>query len=264
MSLMNLSGLSLARACAVALAAGVGLLAAPEAWATAREARAQADAFFAAGNEAFAGGAYALALDAYAKARGQGLRSPDLDYNIGACYLAMERPGPAALYLRRSWLSDPRAPDAARNLNLALGRPPGSTPPGPPAPFRLLARTAWIRLACGAYALAILAVALWLAGIRGKATRALLALALAGLALSACAMSAWSDRGRGPEAILIDGPVQARLAPADSAAVAFTLREGSLLRLPERHGQWARVVSDTGSGWLRTSHLALVDEAAAR
>lgn len=144
--------------------------------------------------------------------------------------------GEARLAWARARLVAPRDP----RVRAAVGDA------GPPL-LRELSPDEWSVVALGFGGLACLALfgALW--GRRARLCRG----ALLGASL-ACAASVAAAAVMAPssDAAVVLQPAVARISPYERAAEAFSAAEGSLVELEREHGDWVRVRSNGGAGWL--------------
>ena len=211
----------------------------------------EADRLFRQGNEAFARGETAAAIGAYAKVLALGVESPELNYDLGTAYLKENRTGLATLYLLRSHRAAPRDPAIRQNLALAVRESRASVPDAPWYRDLLgrLSAAEWRSAAVGFYWLAVLMLAVILAGRFRRPAAVLLAVSAAGLLVSVAGIRSWNGSESHALAVVVSRGQQGYLAPT-AASRTISLSEGSQVRIRETAQGWLRVEASEGTAWV--------------
>jgi tetratricopeptide (TPR) repeat protein len=205
-----------------------------------------------AAEHAAAGGDYQLAVRNYAQVlHQQGFSAPVL-FNLGNAQLRLGKPALAILDYERALVLAPR--NAAIQANLAAAQQRAGLAPTPVGPWLAAARYfsfdtyAWAALGA-IWVLCAALVVLCLNGTSRRFARPLILAAAVTLCVSADAAAlCWSDLYR---AVVVQGPAVLHLAPATSAAVSSTLREGEVLWLQDRYAGFSFVrTADGHVGWV--------------
>ncbi len=216
------------------------------------------------GNRLYAQKDYAGAARAYQAALGAGPNA-SVEYNLGNALFKSGRIGEAILHYRRARYLDPRDPDVAANLNFARSYRVDKVlaVPSPLARaldgvFRRLSRREAAILAALGFALASLALGLWIV----RRWRPLLLLA------SACGVRAlagfiserlWAGEIDGRPAVVVQPEVHALSGPAEDAKEILLLHDGTEVRIREGRGDYVLVQIPGGSGgWIRREAIERV------
>jgi tetratricopeptide (TPR) repeat protein len=205
-----------------------------------------------AAERAAAAGNYQLAVQDYEQVlQRNGFSAPVL-FNLGNAWLRLGRPAHAILEYERARLLAPRS--AAIEANLLAAQQRAGLAPVAVSSLLAAARNfsidtyAWTGLG----AIWVLCGALVLLSLNGLPRRLAGALILAA-AVTLCASAdaaalCWSDLYR---AVVVQGPAIMHLAPAISASASGTLREGEVVWLQDRYGDFNLVrTADGHTGWV--------------
>jgi tetratricopeptide (TPR) repeat protein len=226
----------------------------------------RAGALFDEANAAFLNGDASRAAAAYEALLAEGVRSPELETNLGAACLRKGQRGLAALHFERALYLDPGDEDARADLTEArrenVDKLQGDADESEGL-SRLLAP-----LPGGGAAIAFLA--LWTiawALFAARAVRARPSLVPAAVAALVCAFvagavaagsAAW-ERLAARRAVVIATSAAAREGPADQAAIRFEVHEGTGVRVEDEAQGYRRVKLANGlTGWVPSSSVMLV------
>ncbi len=195
-----------------------------------------------------------------------GVRNPDLEYNLGNVNVRLGRLGQAVLHYRRGLRLDPSHDKLAANLAYARARvEPALQESGERRILRGLffwhygtsphARLIAAILLSAAGWLALLALLRWRRRwLRGTG------LTVIALGLACGASLAWQlhDESTAPPAVIVKGGQLLRLGKGEGfePAMREPLGPGVELRILQRHGDWAEVrLHDGKEGWLPLSAM---------
>lgn len=230
---------------AAIMALGLAAAAASDRWS---EARAAFDAR-----------RFADAAAMYEAAARTGIDDPAVWFNLGNARWGAGDVGGAVAAYRRAWRLAPRDADIRGNLQTAIASRGGALPARSwaerMAETLSPAEAQWL-LAAGWWAL-------WIAWplARWRRTtavgRAIRRLGLAAAVTVAAAGGVlWHWRSTEAEQVVAQAGHNALFAPLDDARAYFTLPVGSIVRVVEIRGAWARVRLDRREGWVRREILA--------
>jgi tetratricopeptide (TPR) repeat protein len=222
---------------------------------------------FDAAGRAYEKGAFAEAGREYRALLEQGVRAPEVFYNLGNAAFRLGRLAEAILNYERALRLDPGDEDARHNLEFCRRQIVDREEA--PAHWIVSAYQAWTRLAgrdgeawllLALYVPGMIALAVWIAA-RGEMPRRsarFAALGLLGLALPAgglVGLRAALEAGP-PAAIVMVEKAEGRSGPGEDHAVLFTVHEGLRVQVRNRSGEWAHVLLPNGiNGWLPASSL---------
>lgn len=233
---------------------------------------AAAAQLFDDGNAAHLAGDPARAVAAYEAVLAEGIRSPELETNLGAAYLRQGRRGLAALHFERALALAPGDDDARADLNEVrrtnVDKLEGAEEQGPaeilirvlaplpggPAAFALL----------GAWSLLWALVALMALRPASLAGAPLGALAIGCLVLSALggAVVAGSAAARAiaaRRAVVVAAAAPAREGPTAKSASTFEVHEGTAVSIEDAAAGFARIKLANGlTGWVEAGALERV------
>ncbi len=208
---------------------------------------------FEAANRAYDQGKFAEAKAGYEKLIEAGEGSANLFYNLGNADHRLGAAGRAMLDYERALALDPAHPEAQANLAL-LRKQTGAKQRAAvwqDTVFVGQALNAWTVVAAGAGWFAVFGLVMILTSRHAEKTGLWLA-TLACLLL--CAYGVGMLWWRGQEralAVVVAGQTEARLAPADSAALAEALPAGSRVRVLSERGEWIYcALPGAGRGWI--------------
>lgn len=211
---------------------------------------------FSSAGQAYDEGRYEEAVAAYEELLGDGLRAPELYYNLGNAYYRTGDMGRAMLNYQSARYLAPR--DRVVRHNIAFVRnqtdavyPSVSTPV---RWLRTVSLSEWVVVAALAWWLTLFYASLllwpgWRRGWRFSALScaAVLLVALAGI-------FQWVGFRFRPEGVILAGDQEALFAPLDHSTAHFSLPEGSITRIDTKDTNdkgWYRVVLDGRIGWVR-------------
>ena len=224
---------------------------------------ADAAADFSAANKLYAEGKFADAASAYEKILQTGVQSPALLFNAGNAEFKAGHPGKAIAIYRQAELLSPRDAELRANLAFVRNQVPGAT-----------ARENFWQSWAGSLTLNegtnLTAFFIWLmfgllaarqirpalAPKLRSATR--LAVGLAVLS-GGVLMLQVASHFNASVAVVTMAEATARSGPFDEAQIAFTARDGTEMRVLDRHDDWVQVASSAGKiGWLSRKQVEVL------
>jgi tetratricopeptide (TPR) repeat protein len=217
---------------------------------------------FHAGNQAFQKGRYEKALALYGRAAAQKGYSAALLYNMGNCFVHLQKPGPAVLAYERALLLDPGDRDARTNLALVRSRYhlPDPNHNGWLHILNLLGPDQWLM---GGTTLLAATILLLLAAARRPSRSLFSLLSAAGLVLLlAAGMTLAAYRGyRHGQASIVLTDADLRISPFQEARSRDRLAAGQIVKVMKEHKEYVLVQDREGSkGWLRADSLARIND----
>ncbi len=190
----------------------------------------------------------------------QGYSAPVL-FNLGNAWLKAGEPGRAILNYERARVLAPRNDAITRNLGLAREQA-GVAVPVPGTLERAAQSLSWNALTwAGIGALLVTCASIFLARLRPSLPRGglgfLTASGACALVLAASALAVrWPELDR---AVVLAPDAPARIAPANAAAVSFSLPGGETVRAQQAHGGFVLVrTADGRSGWVSEAQVARI------
>jgi hypothetical protein len=224
-------------------------------------ASAEKSAHFEAGNRAFEDKKYLEARQQYEQALAQGDRTASVFYNLGSANQQIGADGLAMLNYERALALNPRHREAYAALDLLRKN---STAKLPPQTWReksvaLLTFDQWLIVGTTAGWIAVFSILIPLARRRSMSFGTGMICIFAIFAAVISATAAWLKAPELDAAIIVAKQVEARLAPADRAALADTLPSGSrVVWLNERSG-WVECRLPGGTrAWIPASTVERV------
>lgn len=218
---------------------------------------------FDAANKLYEQSKFAEAATAYEQMLQSGQASPALYFNLGNTFFKAGQIGRAIAAYRQAEQLSPRDPDLRANLQFARNQIQGPTI-SPAWWQRWLAKLSlseWTWLAAAAVWLWFLALILgqwrppWRPALRNYA----LALGVATALMCACFAAALHEDRYSTAAIVVAREAMVRQGPLDEAPSAFTVRDGSELKVLDRKDEWLQVSADSRRiGWLHRNQVLLV------
>jgi len=223
------------------------------------QAEISAPAFDAA-NKLYEQGKFTDAAAAYERMLQSGQASAALYFNLGNAFFKAGQIGRAIGAYRQAEMLTPRDPDLRANLQFARNQIQGPTL-APAWWQRWLTKVSlneWTWLAAGALWVWLLLLTLrqvrpaWKPGLR----TATLAFGIAVAVLCACLGVALHEARYSPAAIVVAREAVVRQGPLDEARSAFTVRDGSELKVLDKKNEWLQVSADSRRiGWLRRDQV---------
>ncbi len=203
-------------------------------------------------NQLYDAGKFGVAKQSYERVVGRGEWSANLFYNLGNAAYRVSAPGKAALNYERALALDSAHAEARANLKWVREQTGAKL-----APLR------WWEYAYPAMAgdvFAIVAVAAFWAGIFALIGRRFFGWATVAILLAMYAgVGVWRAERESAIAIVTGKETSAKLAPADRAALAEPLPEGSRVRVLSERGEWIYcVLPGGGRGWIAEQNLEKV------
>lgn len=203
-------------------------------------------------NQLYDQGKFGEAKQAYEKLVGRGEWSANLFYNLGNAAYRIGAPGKAVLNYERALALNGSHAEARANLKWLREQTGAKVAERkwweyafPTLPGDVFAVIAVVAFWCGMFALILRRYFGW-------AVFALLLAMYAGAAV-------WRVDREGEMAIIIAKDVSAKLAPADRAALAEPLPEGSRVTVLSERGDWIYcVLPGGGRGWITEGKLERV------
>jgi tetratricopeptide (TPR) repeat protein len=219
-----------------------------------------AGAAFEKANRLYEQGQYTEAIANYEALVQSGKYSAPLLFNLGNAYFKNGQLGRAIYNYRRAESLAPRDPDIQANLRFARDRISGSAPIQAPGWRRLLGYFSLNELAVtSAFALWLL-IALLSAGRFRPALRPALRtyITVAGVFfwMSLCVLVVAYRAARVPSAIAVQDRLVVHLGPLTESQAAFTITDGTELRLENRREGWLQISDRSNrTGWVETNQV---------
>ncbi|MEL6866399.1 MAG: tetratricopeptide repeat protein [Bacteroidota bacterium] len=223
---------------------------------------------FEEANELYQNGQYQEAITRYEGILVEGLRSPELYYNLGNCYYKKEVLGKAILYYRRALQLAPRDEDIAYNLALVKAQLKDDISPLPPfflarwweASSQLLSSSAWSILCLLFLWAGVAAFIAWLLGSTRKIKKygflSGVVLILLSILLGSLAYSQASYEQDSRQAVILHQEVAMQSAPDEESTTILLLHEGTTVDLLDQIGDWYKIRLENGEqGWLPTDKI---------
>jgi FOG: TPR repeat len=217
---------------------------------------------FDAANKLYYGGKFTDAIAAYENILYSGQKSVALYYNLGNAYFKSGQIGKAIAFYREAKNLTPRDPDIRANLQFARNQIQGPTL-APGRAQRVLSKLTlneWTLLAAAALWLCfvILALRQWRPTLKRPLQLYFSAAAIATILLFGCVAISWLENRSTRTAIVISRDVPVRRGPLEESAAAFTVHDGSELRVLDQNNEWLQVTTDPSRiGWLRRDQVLL-------
>lgn len=224
---------------------------------------------FYKGNIAYEKGDYKEAVKEYEDFLGKGVESGNIYYNLGNSYYKLGNIGRSILYYEKAHRLMPNDADTAANLSFVRT----NIEDKPEEQYRpwLLRRLDfffsgisldgltqlcflffWLALAAGTVFLLI--KDRWIGGWKLGTTLGAIFIILFSILLMRLVCFEGVDY-----AIVTDKEVEARYGPTEGDAAAFTLHEGSKVRVDNRTQDWLQVQFSAGkAGWVRKSAVEII------
>ncbi len=212
-------------------------------------------------NKAYEQGRYAEAVQSYDRILATGRKSVALLFNLGNAYFQNRQPGFAiAAYLRAQQLA-PRDPDVRANLDLVRAKVGGTRNDG--AVHQLVSRLTldewaavwtvaswiWFSLLTARVLSAGRGVPKWMLSVAGCIWTGILA-----ILLWINARQHTSEKG-----VIIVAEAAVRRGPLAESQTAFSLRDGTEVRVVEERDEWRRIEdSENRSGWVQSDRLVII------
>ncbi len=211
------------------------------------------DARFAQAAQAYDAQEYEQAVTLYEGLLRDGLRAPELYFNLANAYFRMNDPGSAIRHYKHAEYLAPRDADIRHNLHFAVLQADAAyAPPGAPARWlHMLSASEWSIVASLAWWLTALHLAfvLWPGTRRGWGVIATLTVLV--LLLSLAGISHWALLDRNPEVVITQPAQEALFAPIDGSTAHFALPRGSIARIESVTEGWYKVRLGDKDGWIR-------------
>ena len=224
---------------------------------------ADISADFSAANKLYAEGKFAEASATYDAILKTGTQSPALLFNAGNAAFKAGHLGKAIAAYRQAELLAPRDPELRANLAFVRNQVQGAT-------LRESRWQTWVSTLTLNEGAILTAVFFWtmlglltlrqlkpaLAPKLHTATRLTVALAIvSGAVLTLQA----ANRFNASIAVVTSAEATARSGPFDEAQSVFTARDGTELKVLDRHDGWTQVVNNAGKiGWLSAKIIAVL------
>ena len=219
---------------------------------------------FRAANKLYHDGKFADASKAYQKIVAGGCASACLFYNLGDAYVKTGELGKAVLSYERALREDPRDPEAKANLDYVRGLLSDRSEEGGimdlVQKFSPSQWISWRENTWGFVLLYWIGIVVAMVGIfmrrgrKGVFTGASVFLGLALVLATTLFLrsSLWAD----PQAIVMAKEAEVRYGPVLGESTAFTLHEGSKVRVLRSAGDWVQILFAKGKvGWLPSEML---------
>ena len=216
---------------------------------------------FESANQLYDQGRFSEARQRYQALVDAGEWSANLFHNLGNANHRMGASGLAMLNYERALTLDPSHPEATANLRLLRDQTNAKLPAAKwsDTVFGALSLDGWTLLAAAAGWMAVFCLGTPLV-IRRAAAPALVFVGVISLFVAAAAgAGVWHRAQDRDAALIIARQAEARLEPADRAALADVLPAGSRVRIRSEHGPWIYCeLPGRGLGWLPAASLERV------
>lgn len=224
---------------------------------------------FYRGNIAYEKGDYAGAVREYTAFLDAGYESGNLFYNLGNAYFKAGNIGRSILYYEKALALMPRDADTLANLafvRTSIEDKPEEERPNVFARFFSFFISGMsldaLTVLCAIFWWAVFACAViylffkdkWPGGSRYTAAAGITFLFLSIILVLRLALFDMVQNG-----IILDKEVEVKYGPTESDATAFTLHEGTKVRIENVTNDWAQVSFSTGkAGWVRKNALGVI------
>jgi len=221
----------------------------------------QASAFDDA-NKLYYEGKFSDAAAAYEKLTHSGMASPALYFNLGNARFKSGQIGRAISAYKEAERFTPRDPDLRANLQFARNQAQGPTLKLDPVQ-RLLTRLTlneWTLLASGSIwvLLVLLSVCQWRPAWSRSLRGFLVLWFIVSLVFCGCLGAALYQDFSNPSGVVIAAQAVVRNGPLEESKNAFTLQDGSEVRVLDRKENWLLITTDPQRmGWLRREQVLL-------
>ncbi len=222
---------------------------------------AQASGFEDA-NKLYYEGKFSEAAAAYEKLTHSETASPAVYFNLGNAWFKSGQIGRAIWAYKQAERYTPRDPDLRANLQFARNQTQGPTLKfnGWQRSLERLTLNEWTLLACGSIWILLLLLSAWQLRVTwGRGGRGLLfPTVLVSLVLCGCLAAALYQDLSNQSAVVISPQTIVRNGPLEESKNAFTLHDGSEVRVLDRKENWLLVTTDPQrTGWLRADQVLL-------
>lgn len=208
---------------------------------------------FETANDAYDQGKFSEAKAGYEKQVDAGVWSANLFYNLGNADYRLGAPGRAMLDYERALALDPAHPEARANLAVLRKETGAKLRAATWQDTAFVGRSLdlWTMVAAVAGWVGLFGVALLFTGKRAEKSGLWLVTMVGVLVCGYAAGVLWWRGQERSVAIVVAKDAQARLAPADSAALAEALPAGSRVRVLSERGEWIYcALPGAGRGWI--------------
>ncbi len=223
---------------------------------------------FAAANGLYREGKYDQAAAAYAKIVEGGNTSAAMYYNWGNALIKSGRLGQALWAYEKSLAENPRDPETRANLQHARSLLFDKTEEeGLAALLEKMSPAHWLSFRANAWIFCVLywtGIALacaWLLLLRRRLPSGwrVPAIVLVGAMLAGSTLFFRSALWSHPKAIVVAKETEVRYGPMAGESAAFTLHEGSKVKVLRREGDWVQLYFAKGKvGWVPAETLGLI------
>ncbi len=201
------------------------------------------------------------AISFYEEIIRKGVVASELFYNLGNSYFRKGDLPMAILNYQKALHLSPRDPDVKANLEFALNT--AGALDAPPNIYATLSgqlnTSGWVVWTVTVYWLLAFCLCLWLLIPRFRRTAIrLMACCVVLLIISTAALLYWNDLQHHPEAVIIDSSQQARFAPIEGSTIHFEVPPGSIVRILETQGLWAKILVEKQVGWVKREGFCVV------
>jgi tetratricopeptide (TPR) repeat protein len=213
-------------------------------------------------NRLYYEGKFSDAAAAYEKLIHSDMATPALYFNLGNAWFKSGQIGRAISAYKQAERYTPRDPDLRANLQFARNQTQGPSLKLNPAQRSLtrLTLNEWTLLAAGSIwvLLLLLSVTQWRPAWN-RTLRGFLALwVFVSVVLCGCFAAALSQDISNQSGVVVAAQAVVRNGPLEESKNAFTLQDGSEVRVLDRKDDWLLITTDPQrTGWLRKDHVLL-------
>ena len=226
-------------------------------------AAADPDSLFRDGNRLYGEAAYQEAVQCYQQLADAGYRDPALFYNLGNAHFKLDNIAAAILNYERAYKLDPADADVEANLRFVNLRITDRIEPVP----AFFIQSWWHRLLLSGSLTtwSVTGVACWLAGfillavylfarkapIKRTSFYSGLAVLAVSLLMLTMAYAQHNYLNNRQDAVIFQGKVPVKSAPAEGEKTLFVIHEGTKVRIAGQVNGWLRVTLPNGhEGWI--------------
>ncbi len=219
----------------------------------------------------FTAGSYKEALQVWTEIYSTGVRSANLDYNIGNAYYKLNNIPEAILFYERAYLLKPADENINYNLQVARTLTVDRFQEIPELFFikwynfvsLFLSTNTWAKISLISFILFLLSLSLYIYSSRHRDKVAGFWLAVFCIIISLSTL-AFTARNKAlvydsHKAIISNPVVNGKSAPDKSGTDLFVLHEGTKVTVEDKAGDWLEIrLSDGNKGWIPANSLTII------